>query len=472
MKNFLKLFFVALCMLLCIIPSVGMIFNPTTQAIGNEQMTALPEIKTEDGAFNVHYFTELGSYFETHFAYRPQVITADATIQASVFNVSNLDSVIVGSDGYLYYSSSVNDYLGKDTLNNRQINSVIHNLSIVQDYTNSCNVDFLFTIAPNKNTLYPDYMPYYYKQKVSGTHNRDLFNKSVQNSDLNYLNLFDVFENKNEVLYFKRDSHWNNKGALLAYNSIMDTTGKSYDDYSTASVSRRKDFVGDLSLMLYPTSDSAEYNYYYGTEDRYSYVTDTKSVEDAIITTKCTDATGSLYMYRDSFGNALLPFFATAYEDATFTKAFPMMLENDLQLYSPDIFIMELCERNLNWLILRPPVLSSPTLSLYTISENLDKEIKVSASACEYSPMYTQFYGEIPNEYLTDTSVIYIDVTDENSNTTTYECYDIMTDSQNSSFLAYVPAQKYKGQNKLSVSVIIKDDSKFTMLSKTEVTLN
>jgi len=48
----------------------------------------------------------------------------------------------------------------------------------------------------------------------------------------------------------------------------------------------------------------------------YSYVTPTKSVEEAIIATENDKASDRLYMYRDSFGNALLPYFANAYNEA------------------------------------------------------------------------------------------------------------------------------------------------------------
>lgn len=471
MKRFFLLIFVVLCMLVCIVPSVCMIFNPTTETIGNEQQIDTPKVKNEDSSINLDYFEQLSSYFDTHFAYRPEIITMDATIQSQVFSRSNLDSVIVGKDSYLYYYSTLNDYLGADTMSDREMNAVIHNLEIINNYAKSDGVEFLFTIAPNKSTLYPEFMPYYYSHKVSDTHNRDLFNKAIKNTDINYVNLFELFENQDEVLYFKRDSHWNDKGALLAYNEIMDTLSKSHDDYSTADVQKRKDFVGDLSKMLYPTSDAAEYNYYYGAQDSYSYVTDTKSVEEAIITTKNENASGSLYMYRDSFGNSLLPFFASAYENATFTKAFPMILPYDLDMYTPDTFVMEIAERNLCWLIERPPILQSPVLSFYTISDTLDIDVTVDADTCEYSSMYMQFTGEINNSYQSDESVIYIDVTDENANTTTYECYDILAQDDSSGFIAYAPAQKYSDSKTLTISVVIEDNGKFVKLGTTKVNM-
>ena len=44
-----SLLFVALCLTLCLIPSVGMLFFPTTQTTENKAMAAAPVLVTEEG---------------------------------------------------------------------------------------------------------------------------------------------------------------------------------------------------------------------------------------------------------------------------------------------------------------------------------------------------------------------------------------------------------------------------------------
>ena len=471
MKRILPLLFTALCLILCLIPSVGMIAAPTTEPIGNERLSGPPSITNGDGSFNLSYFTELGSYFGKHFALRKEAIDADAKVTAGVFGTSNIDTVTVGCDGWLYYTSSLNDYLGKNTMTSREVSDLVHNLDMIRRYTESKGTGFLFTVAPNKNTLYPEHMPYYDTLKVSDTHNRDLVNAALKDSDVAYVNLFDLFAQQSEVLYFKRDSHWNNKGALLAYNAVMDALGKSHDDYAAANVSRRKDFTGDLAKMIYPAGSEKEYNDDYGAEDAYTYVTDTESVEDTLIQTQNPDAAGKLYMYRDSFGNALVPFFASAYGEAAFTKGYPMLLENDLDAYRPDTFVMELVERNLDWLITRPPVLSCQQMSYFKISETLDTDIAAEAKPAEYSSLYTQFSGTVDSSLLEDGDVIYVSVTDSTGNTTAYECYGTRAEEEGKSgYLAYTHAETYAGEDELAVSVILQRGSEYIELGNTTVT--
>lgn len=471
MKKVLPLLFTALCLILCLIPSAGMIFAPSNEAIGNERLSDPPAITNGDGSFNQSYFTELGGWFGKHFAFRRAAIDADAKVMSGVFGTSNVDTVTVGADGWLYYTSSLNDYLGKGAMTSREVVDFVRNLDLIRRYSASKGVDFLFTAAPNKNTLYPSHMPYYDTVKVSGVHNRDLVNAALADSDVPYVNLFDLFAQQSEELYFKRDSHWNNKGALLVYNAVMDTLGKAHDDYSTASVSRRKDFTGDLAKMIFPAGAEPEYNDYYGAEERYTYVTDTASVEDTLITTANPDATGRLYMYRDSFGNALLPFFASAYGDATFTKGFSMLLESDLELYHPDVFIIELVERNLDWVITRPPVLPAPQMSYFKTSEARDEPITAEVKPCEVSPVYTRFSGTVSTDLLEDGDTIYVSVTDASGNTAAYECYGMRAEEEGKTgWLAYARAEDFAGQEELNVAVVIQRGSAFIELGHTTVT--
>lgn len=470
-RKILPLIFTALCLILCMIPSVGMFFRPTTEAIGNERQVGLPSFTDRDGSFNTGYFTGLGAYFEQHFALRSEMITADAGIMSGIFGTSSVDTVITGSDGWLYYTATLDDYLGRDTLTSREVQDIIHNLSLIRDYTESQGADFLFTIAPNKNTLYPEHMPYYTGTEVSTVHNRDLLRQALADSDIPYADLFGVLSGQDEVLYFARDSHWNNKGALLAYNTILSALNKSHDDYSDASVIRRKDFIGDLSRMLLPSGGEAEYNYYYGAEDRYRYVTDTKSVEDTRIQTACSDSTGRLYMYRDSFGNALVPFFASAYGEATFTKSFPMLLESELGSLRPDVFIMELVERNIDWLITRPPIMPSPCVSGYELTGSGGAQVQITAEPCLYSRDYVQFSGTVDSSLLADDDIILVAVTDSEGNTLTYECFALSDEGDNTGFIAYAHADGYAAGAELDITLIKQNGSNFTQLAAAHVTV-
>ena len=309
MKKKGNMIYVGFFFVLCLIPSVGMLL-PQTQgsATENRKLALWPQLRTEEG-WNTDFLSEAGEYFQDHFGFRQQLVTANALINGKIFGVSTADGVIQGKNGWLYYKDSLSDYLGTEPMSERALFNVAHTLSMMQDYTEKSGAKFLFTIAPNKNTLYGENMPYYDSMIVSEDKNMDRIEAYLEKENVNYVNLKEILESSDEVLYHERDSHWNNKGAALAGDALMTALDKEHTDYTQESYEECVDFTGDLDEMLYPLALTEEKEIYYDKADVFAYVGEVESNFDPKITTVNPGSTGSLVMYRDSFGNAILPFF-------------------------------------------------------------------------------------------------------------------------------------------------------------------
>lgn len=323
----------------------------------NEQSSKKPQL-IKNNSLNVDFLDNLDDYVTDNIGFRSKIINISSIINENIFHTSSVDSVVLGDNGYLYYSETVNDYLGIVTLNDREQYNVVHTLELMQEYINNKNADFIFAIAPNKNSLY-DYMPYNYV-KVSKEGNADVILKELDN--VNYADLFSLFNENSEELYCKLDSHWNNKGAYLAFEKMMQMLSKDTGKYAYADVELRKDFSGDLYKMIRPIGKEKDWNYYYDIEDEYHYITKTRSVEQSYIETENPNQDGSLLMFRDSFGNALLPFFANTYGKAVFDKNSPYDLRK-MQTYEADTVIIEIAERNLALIQENMPVFYAPERS-------------------------------------------------------------------------------------------------------------
>ena len=120
MKN-KSVVFIVLCMVLCMIPSVGMLFFPTTETTENRAMAEAPKLLTEDGSLNKSVFMDFETYFNEHMALRNPLVYTDAVIQTSFFQESNVSGVIDGTEGWLYYSSTLDDYLGLNIMSEREL---------------------------------------------------------------------------------------------------------------------------------------------------------------------------------------------------------------------------------------------------------------------------------------------------------------------------------------------------------------
>lgn len=387
MKN-KSVFFIALCMALCLIPSVGMLFFPTTKTTENKAMAAPPQVMTEEGSLNRSFFQDFESWFNEHIALRNPLVAADAKIQTTLFGESNVSGVISGTNGWLYYSSTLDDYLGLNPMSERELYNLAHNFSVVQDYVEGKDMDFVVTIPPNKNTLYGENMPYYKSYIVNPDHNAKRLAPYLSQLNVNYLDLFTLFEAQDETLYLLRDSHWNNKGACMAYNGIMDALALPHEDYTAAEPTLVKNENGDLNKMLYSFYGPLEENYDYDLPQAYSYTNEVESVEDGWIITENESQTGTLLMFRDSFGNTLIPFFSNAFGTAYYSKGEPNMLEPFVELYDPDCVVIQKVERNIVDYLENPPILTAPEAVLpqnFTIaSTDTTVQVEESMNAVNY----------------------------------------------------------------------------------------
>lgn len=420
--------FIAVCFGICMIPSLFMIFYRSDEAIGNETQTTWPALITEEGSFNEHVLDEMGSWFETHYAFRPQLITADARLQVALFQVSNTDPVTVGSDGWLYYTSTLPDYLGEDVLSDRGMWNLAHNVALIENYATAMGAKFLFTVPPNKNTLYPGHMPYYYSQSAGNARNRDHLNEYLHETGVTYLDIFQLIASQEETLYLKEDSHWNNKGAMLVYNAMLNSLEKEHDPYDQAAPAYLPIHEGDLADMIYPADIRPEMDYQYDYETLYQYVpgpasSDPVSVEDYRIETKNTSAADTLLMYRDSFGNTLIPILSNAFASGHYVKATPYPVARDMQQYHPQYVIIELVERNIHNLAKAPAIIPAPKRNIDPALLTALPEVPTEIVQCTSDATYVTFTGEVPQNAVKAHGKIYLAISMPDESTLLYEAF-------------------------------------------------
>ena len=422
----------------CLTPLVGMGLTKEEASSENRTLSAFPDLKTEEG-LNVNWLSDAGDYFQDHFAFRNELVTANALVNGKIFQVSTASGVIQGTDGWLYYKDSLDDYLGINQLSDRGLFNVAHTLSMMQKNFTARGKKFLFTVAPNKNSLYGEHMPYYDSLKVAEVNNLARLTPILEKERVNYTDLKSLFEAQDEVLYHERDSHWNNKGAALAADAIMTDLVKMHDSYKDEAYEVRTDHIGDLDKMLYPKALTPEDEVYYDKTTTFAYVGEVESNFDPKITTVNPVKEGSLVMYRDSFGNTLLPFFADAYANAYFSRGVPYQL-SDVDTQNADTVVVERAERFLPEMAKNPPVLEG-SLTL------LDKEEdEVAADGAENLTMrrqglFFQITGKIDPQYLDWDSKIYLRINGQ----MVYEAFPRNEEGSDTAFTLYLSTDKLSG---------------------------
>jgi hypothetical protein len=376
--------------------------------------------------------------------------------------VSSNSKVIVGTEGWLYYEGSLNDYVGVDIVTSEELNdtsrkltdrelaNVAHNIFLFQSYVESQGAQFLFTVAPNKNTLYPEYMPSWYLPSVEPT-NLERLVPFLEAYGVNYLDLTEVLKGSENPLYLKRDTHWNNKAAYYVYEAVAAELG--FTPLLAPAWSVRIDHVGDLDAMLYPDAPTLEPQFYApgindgpgSTGSAWAFVDDASAVTDDFI-----EATGSgegvVLVFRDSFGDSLLPYIASGTEWSYFSKLVPY----DSQLageYHVGYVLVERAERHIYYLAYTAPIALAPTVKLETPSAR-DERDKGGATTIEVGNNHAlvRISGVIDPDFQLDTNAkIYVGIEGTQADGKFFEAFGTSPDElhRGGGYLIYLPGDLF-----------------------------
>ncbi len=369
MEKRIRILFIAAVMALCLAVLIATVVLPRAEPLANEVLTAPPTL-VSGGQVNIGFFSELGDWLTTGFAFRHEAIDLSSRVKAGLFASSNTESVILGKNGWLYYASTADDYMGIPAVTSRQAANIAISLSLAQEYAEKNGADFLVAVAPNKNTIVPENMPARYRQNRSGG-TLELLYGALRRYGVAFVDLRETLTGED---YHRLDSHWNNRGAAKAGQAIMAALGRTGADCSGMGYGERADFPGDLYGMLYPLGRERDLQQYYelpGFEE-------SGTPEDIRYETANPGGSGSLLMYRDSFGNALSPFLAAEFESARFSRSVVYDLTGAAK-DGRDAVILEIAQRNIRSLAGREIVIESPVRELPI--PDTAREIGFTASA-------------------------------------------------------------------------------------------
>lgn len=400
---YILLFFICLS-----IPTIGLLWYEQPEVTENKVLTDRPEFMKE-GTVNIRYLQDWQSYYMDHFAYRQELVTANALVNSKVFGQSSEELAIVGKDDWLYLKVSLADYQGTNLMSKRGLYCAARTLKLMQEYVEGQGKQFVFASAPNKNTLYPQYMPDYYRVIDAG-HNLDFLTPYLQSNGVNYVDLKALFQQTEEIRYHKGDSHWDNIGAAMVADALLSQLKVEHTDYTGLDYDTVHNFQGDIDKILYPLARHPETEYDFSKYMSYTYADGVGNVEAADIETNCENKKLRLLCFRDSFGNSLLPFLANEFSYANFQKSVPYRLD---AMYNKqlDICILELVERNLKQLTQFAPVMPAPLRSLDTELTAYESEnTKCEGSAFED---YYKLMGQVDADYVAQESPIYIRLSNE-----------------------------------------------------------
>lgn len=269
-----------------------------------------------------------------------------------------LDLVLIGREGWLYYTGdrSIEDYQGLEQLSPLALERIDANLNRVRAQLEGQGIAFQIAIAPDKQTIYPEYLPEEIQKLQPGTRLDQIlaYNQLHAGAPMLDLRAEMQLRKQTEVIYYRTDSHWNNLGAYYAYAQIMQTLTLKFPaleprPLSDYTITKRQvsglelayliwkqneltDEMVTLSPLFERRAEPADVPFL----PQNSMLTFARQVDDPSLPTAV--------IFRDSFGTNLVPFFEEHFRRVVFVWSSRVDLE--LVAYEqPDIVILEVVER-------------------------------------------------------------------------------------------------------------------------------
>ncbi len=402
-KNIGTLCYIAAVCALLALPTAALPFTlkGSDDTSENRVLSSFPSWKNDDGGINRAFLTELTAWYGEHFGLRSEMVTAYGTITRELLGTSANEDVICGKEDWLFYGETLDDTIGKATLSDTEIRHITQTLSMLQTYAESKGAAMIFTAAPNKASIYPQYLPARYLPRDTAN-NCELLYAALQAANVNFCDLHDILQaqaaSDPAQLYHKLDSHWNGYGAMTAFSALTKQARHSDGGFPAMPCSAVCDFNGDLWGMLSPSVENPDWNIVYDIPRSYEYLGRYRSEDDLTIQTTCKDGDGSLLMFRDSFGRALIPLFSQVYQSATYTRDSRVPIDL-LETTQTDTVIYELVERNLPDLLQYAPKMPAPVAEApaSTVTDTVASLVLQTRISGNYLHCYGSFDAALAN---------------------------------------------------------------------------
>ena len=347
------------------LPVLGNLFmSPVDNTEEKRNLEEMPELGWQRSI--IRKFPEkFESYFNDHFGFRGQLISWYNKLHLAL-NVSPSDKVFLGKQGWLFYRDSftASDVMHVGTKDLAVFAKWRASLKAKQELLAVNNTKYLLVIAPDKHTIYPEYFPVGYS-RVEDKSRLDRFLEYMHdNSDVNVLDLRPALleEKKVNRIYHVTDTHWNQRGAVIASNAIIKALSGKFNmetlrkprAISFSEVDRKG---GDLSSLLGLSDEMRERVPVPQPPDShcvkktFAGFMELKLQEHEIpYAFRCADAEHKLLMFHDSFGNGLIQHLIGHFKESLFLRIRPTqdVLGALLNKYKPDVVIELKVERSLH----------------------------------------------------------------------------------------------------------------------------
>jgi alginate O-acetyltransferase complex protein AlgJ len=300
------------------------------------------------------------SWFDDHFGFRSLLVRWYGESRLNGLATSPSAAVVKGEHGWFFYGDdkSIEDYANAEPMTDAALANWRAAILRARDWLRTQGVAYVFTIAPDKYVVYGEEMPATLVRTGDLSRADQLFT-ALQDTGLAVDVRPAVFAAKShERVYQQTDTHWNDRGALVAYQQIISAVRSRMP--STPPAWTREDFTPvdrtieglDLAGMMGLTRVMREVDMTLVPKRprraRVVEPTGAKPTDELgrLVTEIADRSLPRAVIFRDSFASQLAPFLSEHFSRAVY------LWQNDfdatvVRQEHPDVVIQEIVGRHL-----------------------------------------------------------------------------------------------------------------------------
>lgn len=319
---------------------------------------------------------DIDRYYQDHFGLREFFIHRYHREVNKRFAAASAPDVLTGKDGWLFYTGErvLEDLMGRIPLSREQLAQLAARVGDTRAWLAAKGISYLALVAPDKQSIYPEYLPDFYQNAKGATRLDQAVAALNRDPATAILDLRPVLlRNKEQRLYDKTDTHWNQLGAYCGSREILRAVAERFpgEDFQTdfsVGALWRQDPAGDLAQLSGRGETLSEMRPEMFALLRAKEIELSPSLREILklkqldpYYTKRQGRKLRVLVLHDSFMNPMKPFLSESFGEVLYIwKYFDRNIENFLSRevmdkvlaeYQPDLVIDQVVERHLDWLL-------------------------------------------------------------------------------------------------------------------------
>jgi alginate O-acetyltransferase complex protein AlgJ len=307
------------------------------------------------------YCSKWEGYFNDHFGCRRVLIMWHNKLKWAVFRDKNAKNVLIGTDGWMFTSNNqmIEYFRGALPFTDKELNDWQKLLEHRRDWLARRGITYLFVIAPDKQSVYTEYLPAWLKDLGGQTRVDQFFAHMKTHSTMAVLDLRPTLlaAKESAPTYQKTDTHWNQFGAFMACAELVrvlaqqQAPGLAPLALDSFDQTNRHTFGGDLVNARGISINMAESNAVFFTPKPALPALETFEPAGQLLKdmafSKLPGKRGRAIVYHDSFGRYWVPFLGYQFGEVDYFWQYdldPKIIEQQ----KPVVVVNEMLDRFFN----------------------------------------------------------------------------------------------------------------------------